>query len=513
MAKSQSAQFQSVDAVPAWVRRRVPANAVRDEELEANIQRLCEGLPATITELTHALDAVAVYVEYDTAANLACAGVWSALESFYRDQGGESRLGLFRFVVGHMHGRARTRLIRRLAKDPDFRVRRVVQRFLRVSPINEVALPTGDDGDWNTSGWSHDLRNRPLNRHRQGSRVMRQRGLPVVSTVAELRELLGIKSTKQLGYFLLATSANDGPYVSFTIPKRDGGEREICAPKGQLRWVQHQIYTKILSQVPVHDAAHGFIAGRSTVTNAEPHRGASMLLKFDLSDFFPTIHYFRVQGLFASLGYAVGDGRFSNDDASSRIAPTLARLCVYAADATRFGAGRVPQGAPTSPAISNLVCRGLDARLDGLAVRMGGVYTRYADDLTFSFRDNALNVGRFRWWVDQICHQEGFFVNQKKFRLIRGSQRQTVTGIVVNDELRVPRRQRRRFRAILHNCRAHGVASQARGRANFKGYLRGFASYIHMVHPTEGRELLKEVADLLGDDPRTDEPTRGSDQR
>jgi hypothetical protein len=237
------------------------------------------------------------------------------------------------------------------------------------------------------------------------------------------------------------------------------------------------------------------------VTNAEQHTGAELLLKFDLSDFFPTIHYYRVVGLFASLGYTVGDGRFHSDDEATQVAPTLARLCCYAPDPHAWGNAVLPQGAPTSPAISNLMCRRLDARLDGLARRNKGTYTRYADDLTFSFRDKALELGRFRWWVDQICHQEGFFVNQAKFRVIRASQRQVVTGIVVNDELHVPRDARRRFRAILHNCRTHGVASQARGHPRFAEYLRGFASYVHMIQPDEGVELLRQVEELLGPEP------------
>src|SRR5204863_1160144 len=123
-----------------------------------------------------------------------------------------------------------------------------------------------------------------------------------------------------------------------------------------------------------------------------------------------------------------------------------------------------------------LVCRRLDARLEGLARRNKGVFTRYADDLTFSFKDPKLELGRFRWWVDQVCQQEGFVVNQAKYRVIRDSQRQLVTGIVVNDELRIPREDRRNFRALLHNCRRHGLASQARGRTDLAAYLRGFAS-------------------------------------
>ncbi len=176
----------------------------------------------------------------------------------------------------------------------------------------------------------------------------------------------------------------------------------------------------------------------------------------------------------------------------------LARLCCYTPNPRSWTDAVLPQGAPTSPAISNLVCRRLDARLDGLAGRNQGVYTRYADDLTFSFKEASVDLGRFRWWVDQICHQEGFFINHRKFRVIRASQRQVVTGIVVNDTLRVPREERRRFRAILHNCQTHGLASQSRGHPRFASYLRGFASYIHMVHPEEGQELLRQVEDLLG---------------
>jgi hypothetical protein len=328
--------------------------------------------------------------------------------------------------------------------------------------------------------------------------VQERYGLPQLSTLAELRALLDIRSPRQLGFFLLASDTPDGPYTRFTIPKRDGSARVICAPRKQLRWVQRRILDEILARVPAHAGAHGFIPGRSTVTNAAGHTGAAVLLKFDLADFFPTIHYYRVLGLFASLGYYVGDARFRAADASRQVAPTLARLCCYTPDPRAWGNAVLPQGAPTSPAISNLVCRRLDARLDGLARRNGGAYTRYADDLTFSFPDAAVNLGRFRWWVDQVCHQEGFFVNHKKFHVIRGSQRQVVTGIVVNDALRVPREERRRFRAVLHNCRRHGLASQAHGHPRFAEYLRGFASYVHMVHPEEGADLLRQVNELLG---------------
>jgi hypothetical protein len=495
--------MESTEHLPVWLSRPLPANAIIDKKLHARLDALGKKLPDSLREIWSALNAVKMYREYDAAANLAGAYVWKALDHFFASDSPSVRVSLLAFAQEHMVEQAVARIVRRFVKDPSTSVRLRARKIVERSGLREVALPLTRDGEWGPSGWLKGLTAGPLSRHPQGRKAQVQQGVPPIPTVAKLRELLGIKSPRQLGYFLLASDQENGPYTKFTIPKRDGSEREICAPKKQLRWVQRQILEKILAKVRVHEAAHGFITGRSTVTNAVNHKGAALLLKFDLTDFFPTIHYYRIVGLFASLGYYVGDGRFSSSDESKQVAPTLSRLCCYTPEPSQWGGARMPQGAPTSPAISNIVCRRLDARLAGLAKRNEGVYTRYADDLTFSFKKAEVDLGRFRWWVDQVCHQEGFFVNQSKFRVIRASQRQVVTGIVVNDELHIPRAARRRFRAILHNCRKHGIESQARGHARFAGYLRGFASYVHMVQPEEGAELLKQVEELLG--PETEE--------
>jgi retron-type reverse transcriptase len=489
--------MEPLTETPAWLLRTLPANAVADEALHARLDDLGVKLPDSIGQLHATLSEVRMYREYDAAANHAIAHVWRTLDQFYSSPPA-TRARLLAFAAEHTVGQAQARIFRRLAKDSALVVRRKAARLIERADIREVALPPGREGDWDTRGWLQGVVEVPLSRHKQGTRIQKQHGVPPLANLAELRKLLDIRSERQLGYFLLASDQGDGPYTRFTIPKRDGSEREISAPKKQLRWVQRHILDKILAGVAVHDAAHGFVAGRSIVTNAQKHTGAQLLLKFDLTDFFPTIHSYRVVGLFASLGYYVGDTRFNSGDDSRQVAPVLARLCCYTPDPRSWTDAVLPQGAPTSPAISNLVCRRLDARLDGLARSNGGVYTRYADDLTFSFKEPSVDLGRFRWWVDQICHQEGFFINHRKFRVIRASQRQVVTGIVVNDALRVPREERRRFRAILHNCRLHGLASQSRGHPRFASYLRGFASYIHMVHPEEGKELLRQVEELLG---------------
>jgi len=356
----------------------------------------------------------------------------------------------------------------------------------------EVSLPNRLGGEWGTAGWflsggGFQLRDP----------ATLKISLPKIETVGDLRELLKIKSSSQLGWFLLATDGEEKPYQKFEIPKRNGQPREICAPNWQLREVQRRILNSILQPVPVHDCAHGFVPGKSIFTNASAHVGNALVLKFDLQEFFPTISYGRVIGLFTSLGYFCSRAYYSKNDQSREVATTLARLCSHAATSNLLIKAKCPQGAPTSPAISNLICRGLDARCAGLAKKFGGNYTRYADDLTFSFPEENFKIGRLRWWVDQICHQEGFYVNHKKFRIMRASRRQSVTGIVVNDSLRVPREKRRQFRAIIHDAQKNGLQAASRGRPGFQNWLQGFAAYLNMVHPQEEGESMRLVSELL----------------
>jgi hypothetical protein len=146
------------------------------------------------------------------------------------------------------------------------------------------------------------------------------------------------------------------------------------------------------------------------------------------------------------------------------------------------------------------VTRRLDQRLATLARKFGATYTRYADDLTFSFATMPeIRLGRFLWFVDAICEQEGFLERPDKRRILRAKHQQRITGIVVNNGIHVPRADRKRFRAILHNCKKFGIASQAKGRTDFEAYLAGYAAYVHMVEPALGAKWVAEVASLLGD--------------
>jgi RNA-directed DNA polymerase len=160
------------------------------------------------------------------------------------------------------------------------------------------------------------------------------------------------------------------------------------------------------------------------------------------------------------------------------------------------GERALPQGAPTSPAISNLVSRKLDRRLAGLAKKKGWKYTRYADDLTFSA--DAKKRNEIPWMMKQACsilEGEGFQAHPRKQRVQRKGRRQRVTGIVVNQKLSLPREEVRKLRAILHGAKKQGsLESQNReNRPNFAAYLRGKLAYLSMIDPVKGKKMLAEL--------------------
>ncbi len=341
-------------------------------------------------------------------------------------------------------------------------------------------------GGWNPTGWNAGLwRHRRLQGRVRGAKT---KG-PTLGSPAALLQTLGL-SEERLRELTRPVSGNSSGYIEFTIPKRRG-TRTIAAPKQELKVAQRWLLDEVLSAFPLHDAAHGFRVERSVLTNARPHVGAGLVLKLDLQDFFPSVHFRRVEGLMRHVGY------------SQAVARLLARLTTYRprlADGRAAWPGLLPQGAPTSPVIANLICRRLDARLTGLAAKFKATYTRYADDLTFSFREpHPQRLGRFLWWVNAIAQQEGFLENAAKRRFLRQGSRQQVTGLVVNERVSVPRHVRRRFKAIVHNVKRNGLAAEARGRpvAEFAAWLHGLAAYIAMVHPEPGKRWLAEVKACL----------------
>jgi retron-type reverse transcriptase len=194
-----------------------------------------------------------------------------------------------------------------------------------------------------------------------------------------------------------------------------------------------------------------------------------------------------VRGVFESIGYSPAVATLL-----ALITTESPRTKVVLDDRTYWvaaGERALPQGACTSPALSNLVSRKLDRRLAGAATKLGWTYTRYADDLTFS-TPSETNLGLLFARIRHIVREEGFVVNEKKGRVQHRARRQTVTGIVVNDAPGVPREEVRRIRAILHRAKTTGLAAQNRdNRPDFDAYLRGKIAYIAMVSPDRGAVL------------------------
>jgi retron-type reverse transcriptase len=204
-----------------------------------------------------------------------------------------------------------------------------------------------------------------------------------------------------------------------------------------------------------------------------------------------------VRGLFQRLGY------------SPAVATILALLCCetprrkvkYEAAEYHVSTGPLglPQGACTSPALSNQIARRLDRRLQGLANKLAITYTRYADDLTFS-GDHPLagRTGYLMACVRHIAEQEGFSINRKKTRILRPSNQQSVTGLVVNDRPSVSRSQIRRIRAILHRASREGLAAQNREHhPNFASWLEGHIAYIAMTRPEVGRKFKQQFDAII----------------
>lgn len=325
-------------------------------------------------------------------------------------------------------------------------------------------------------------------------------GLPVLSSPAEVAHALGIPVPVLRWLCFHADAATRVHYVSFEIPKRSGGMRTISAPHRTLAAAQRWVLQNILEKLPVEAPAHGFVKGRSTVTNARPHLKRAVVVNLDVKDFFPSITFARVRGVFAHLGYS---------PAASTVLALLCTECprrkVNYAGADYFvavGPRGLPQGACTSPALSNQVTRHLDRRLTGRARGMGFTYTRYADDLTFSSENAEANVGRLMAAVRHTLDDEGFEIHPDKGRVHRRHTRQLVTGVVVNEETHLARDEVRRLRAILHQARKTGLEAQNRqGLPHFESWLRGKIAYLQMVDRPRGEKLMAELNALTAAQP------------
>ncbi|WP_431259341.1 reverse transcriptase family protein [Roseateles chitinivorans] len=325
-------------------------------------------------------------------------------------------------------------------------------------------------------------------------------GLPALATPLDLAGAMGLTLPELKFLCFHREVARTTHYRRFLLPKKTGGQRTISAPMPRLKRAQYWVLDQLLAKVPCHAAAHGFLPGRGIVSNAAPHTGRDVVINLDIQDFFPTITFPRIKGVFRGLGY------------DERVATMLALLCSenpcdeLEVDGERFfvgGKGRdrvLPQGAPTSPMLTNVLCRKMDRRLQGLADKLGFTYTRYADDLTFSASgEGAAKVGTLLRQARHVLLDEGFTPHPDKQRVMRAGSRQEVTGVVVNEKPSVSREERRKLRAALHKATRDGLeAATWHGHPATREVLVGYGRFVAMVDRQQGAPLLKQALALPG---------------
>lgn len=274
---------------------------------------------------------------------------------------------------------------------------------------------------------------------------------------------------------LYAVSNNlRGHYRKVQIPKKSGGYRKLSIPDEVLKKIQRQIANVLLIHMPVSRYAKAYRFGSATLKNAKPHVGKSVVLKLDILHFFDSIRYIDVK-----------NKAFPAEIYAENIRILLAMLCYYK--------DFLPQGAPTSPAITNILMYEFDEKV-GLWCRERGIaYTRYCDDMAFSGDFDPAEVILF---VRLELKNMGFLMNEQKLKIQRSGQQQSVTGIVVNEKLSIPASYRRKLRQELYYCRKFGVAEHLHridleiSENTYRIQLLGKVNYVLQVHPDDA-DMLK----------------------
>ena len=303
-----------------------------------------------------------------------------------------------------------------------------------------------------------------------------------------LAALTGL-SAKQLGYFLYKRQINNS-YSIFRIPKKTGGEREICSPNPTLKMLQRNLLSHLAELRIFKASVTAFIRGRDIADNAEFHVGKKFVLNIDLEDFFGSINFGRVYGMLTKKPYEL----------ERSVAAAITKAVIFQ--------NKLPQGAPSSPVLSNLVCTKLDAELQSLCSTNGCTYSRYADDITISTqrsrfplatRDlsgSAAGTIELSSQLREIIASNGFRINEIKTRLYFKTDRQEVTGLVVNKRVNIRRSYIRDIRAVLHAIQKYGsqaaqetfekksggktdLLASIAGRISFVGQIRGKSDQVY----------------------------------
>lgn len=296
--------------------------------------------------------------------------------------------------------------------------------------------------------------------------------LPVIFDLKHFALLLGMLPS-DLTMVLFVDS--DLLYTRRSIPKRNGGRREILMPCILLKYIQRWLLDNILSKIPISCHAMGFKKGCSIVSNARIHTNQDCIINIDLKDFFPSITMDDVFRIFHYYGY------------TKELSFAFAKICTYDR--------KLPQGSPASPYISNIRCLKLDKRIAAVAELYDAKYSRYADDITIS---GTREIRQILPLIKEIIADEGFTVNERKVHISYPHQRQQVTGLTVNgNTVKVSNAYKRSLQQEIYYCKKYGPYNHQAHIGDqhlfFKEHLYGKAYFVYMVEPETGRKLLADL--------------------
>jgi retron-type reverse transcriptase len=321
--------------------------------------------------------------------------------------------------------------------------------------------------DYIEEGIVPKLNEAEYNEEFQSFSQLKSKKLPYIYDIEHFCKLTN-SSSKQVRFFL---SNKDKAYATFRVPKKSGDLREINAPSKKMKPIQRWILDNILYKLDSGDYAHGFIPGKTIYTNAKAHVNKDLILGIDIKDFFPSIKFVDIQIIFISAGY------------TTRVSRLLADLCTFH--------WKLPQGAPTSPMLANLVALNLDKKISQCCKRANFEYTRYADDITIS---GSYDLSMHMETIIKIINESGFDVNNQKVRMVSKGARQKVTGLVVNDKVSIGRTKKKTLRAIVHNILMNGPVSENRSNDPFfKERIFGHLGCANAIDP----EFASPLIDLL----------------
>ena len=291
--------------------------------------------------------------------------------------------------------------------------------------------------------------------------------VPIIFEQEHFAHLVGY----QYDFILKASNSPENFYRTFTIPKKSGGRRTISEPLPSLKEIQTWILEEILNKQAVSRYAKAYVKNRSIRQNARFHLRQKIVLTIDIEDFFGSLHSKKVYGVFREIGYSIP------------VSTLLSELCCLNSS--------LPQGAPTSPALSNILMVDVDKQISDYVVKGKNIrYTRYADDLTFSGDFEPDEVMEF---VGSVLASLNLRINEKKLRIRKPGQRQQVTGVIVNEKLQAPKEMRKKLRQSVYYIEKYGLASHLEKteneRANHIYYLLGIANFILFLNPEDQEAL------------------------